>query len=99
MSYTEREKDEIFRGQCFNNASVILAGFYSKEAGISTESVYELAKQLYDMGNDMDWRHYGKKANSSQHEQEKALTEGSNHLTDKEGKELDPDFKNKELIM
>ncbi len=112
MSYTEEERRQIFLGQCFNNACVILRVWYNEYPAVDCKIVFELAKQLYDAGMKISWMNYGKKAVSS------ALTTGSNHLTDKEGKSMDPgfgkaqsqtvsgkpepidpDFKNKELIM
>ncbi len=93
MSYTEQEKDEMLHSQCFNNSCTMVALWFGKDPVMSVKAVFTLAEQLYDEAVRRDWRHYGKKAVSS------ALTTGSNHLTDKEGKEMDPDFKNKELIM
>ena len=91
MSYTEVQKDEIMRGQCFNNACTMVALWFGKDPVMSIKAVFELAEQLYDEAIRRDWRNYGRPKT-------KPLIEGSNHMTEKEGRELDPDIKKEELV-
>jgi len=52
--YNKREQRKYFRGQCFNNASLLLAS-----GTFTIGDVYDLAQRLYDEGMKRNWIEFG----------------------------------------
>ena len=57
MDYERRTQLRIFRGQCFNNACVLLAPISVQlpRNQSATDSVFDLAQLLYDEGLKRNW--------------------------------------------
>ena len=51
--YNKRQDVKIFRGQCFNNACVLLTSFNREGTFIS--DIFDFAEQLYDEGIKRNW--------------------------------------------
>ena len=92
----------ILLGQCFNNASTLLAGSFSADVKIVTaKAVFDFAESLFNEGMDRDWLNYGKIEDTHSIEKKTGkVTETPSSavggvpvtLTEKEGKEMGVDF-------
>ncbi len=53
MSYTIDERKQILKGQCLNNASVLIAGW--TQGTINVETVLDYAQKLFDEAMERNW--------------------------------------------
>lgn len=87
MAYTHEERIDIFRGQCFNNACVLLTGVAKS---IKISHVFELAQRLFDDGMEREWVINRQSPNLFK-KIDKSTGKVQIDLTDKEVKEWDKD--------
>ena len=58
--YERKIQLKIYRGQCYNNSCVLLAGYLNggHKSLVSVKEIFDFAEQLYDEGMKRDWINY-----------------------------------------